>query len=116
MSLQDYQLTTAGDLHVVHSGVVARAGRKIQLDSASPATAKLLAMGWITTTITGGAKYHDDAAGNAQVFHVTAAGAGHLLHSTGNPPSSTPLTFNAVVSLDPQDAGTVALLARGLIS
>jgi hypothetical protein len=113
--LTDYQITTAGDTHVVHSGVIARAGRKIQLDSASPATSKLLAMGWITTTISGGAQYHDSA-GLQTTYHVTAAGAGHLLHSTGNPPSTTPLAQGAAVSLDPLADGTVQLLAKGIIS
>jgi hypothetical protein len=114
VALVDYQITPAGDLHVAHNGIVARTGRKLQLDNANAIVQKLVALGWITTTITGGARYHDDA-GNLTTYHVTPAGAGHILHSTSGA-ATTPLANGAVITLDPQDAGAQSLLARGLIS
>jgi hypothetical protein len=110
----DYMLTAAGDLHLVHNGVVARAGRKVSLDSASPITATLLRLGWITATLTGNPQYHD-AAANLTTYHVTASGAGHILHSTATA-ASAPLAQGASISLDPLDAGAQLLLSRGLIS
>lgn len=115
MSYVDYQITTAGDLHVTHNGVVARAGRKLQLDNANPIVQKLVALGWITTTLTGGAKYHDDSGNLTNTYHVTPAGAGHILHSTSGA-ATTPLANGAAIALDPLDPGAQSLLARGLIS
>lgn len=115
MAATNYLVTTAGDLHILHNGVVARAGRMIQVDSASPVTAHLLQLGWLTATVPAGTKYHDDAL-NLSVYHVTPAGAGHILHSTGNPPSTTPLTNGAAISLDPLDPGAQSLIQRGLIA
>jgi hypothetical protein len=109
MAATNYQITAAGDLHVIHNGLALHAGRLVQLDSAAAATQVALKAVYITSTITTATLY-DDGLQPLQTYTVQAAGNGRITHN---------LVVNATgntIALDPLYPQTISLVARGLIA
>lgn len=108
MAMTDYQVTVTGDRKIRHNEALVHSGRKLSLDPASVVTIRLLALGYISATVTA-PTYEGDPA-NLHTYTVTAKGGGKVNFN------NSVLTAGQTLPLEPGDPTAAELVAKGYIS